>query len=74
MPQFDTPIGVVVAAAPPADVSAFIKLCIAFLFYYGIIILERLGNVMAFTIGCVVGLVVGLLFGFVVKALKESQF
>lgn len=29
---------------------------------------------MAFSTGCVVGLVVGLLFGFVVKALKESQF
>jgi tetrahydromethanopterin S-methyltransferase subunit G len=39
------------------------------LYYY-----RKVGNVMAFVIGCVVGLVVGILFNMVVNALKESRF
>lgn len=36
--------------------------------------LGKVGNVMAFIIGCVVGLVVGILFNMVTNALKESRF
>jgi hypothetical protein len=46
--------------------------CILFFICYTII--ERLGNVMAFIVGCFVGLLVGVLGSVVVKALKESQF
>jgi hypothetical protein len=46
--------------------------CILFFICYTII--ERLGNVMAFIVGCFVGLLVGVLGSVVVKAIKESSF
>jgi hypothetical protein len=45
-----------------------------FLFFICYTIIERLGNVMAFIIGCLVGLLVGVLGNVVMKAIKESSF